>query len=219
MRKLIYISILIVFLTFFIHNVSYAQIDLPSVFKPEQNDNPIERVLNPNDSDYLIRTGAFMGTGSGGAELLFQQKEKPVFGSLYFGMVGNPENRISDARQMRFGGFAIGVERPIYVGSQIDVDTGIIQSEHEGMRVYYRLGAGVNFSIVERFDLRTGEQSSKLHPGIQTSGIVGVSTSVSRKSNLFMEIGGWFTWNQGLPQMQWWGRPYLSVGISTGSFW
>lgn len=220
MKRLIYIPLLTVFLVFFITNISYAQIDFPPIFEPE--DDPIEKFLNSDNSEYLIRTGAFMGTGSGGAEVTFYSKEKPVFGSLYFGMMANPENRIPDARTMRFGGFTIGYEKPLYVsntGSQLNVDSGTIQSGHAGMRVYYRLGTGVNFSVVERLNLRTGEQSSRLHPGIQTSGMVGVSTRVSRKFWLFMEMGGMLSWNQSLPQMRWWGRPYLSVGVSTASFW
>lgn len=220
MKKLIYTSLFAVFLVSFICNTSYAQIDLSPIF--EQEDDPIEKLLNSDFSNYGIRTGAFMGTGSGGAEITFYSKEKPIFGNLYFGMTGNPETRIPDARTMRFGGFTIGYEKPLYVshsGSQIDVDSGVLQSEHAGMRLYYRLGAGMNFNIVERLNLRTGEQSSRLHPGIQTSGMVGVSTSVSRKLSLFMETGGMLTWNQSIPQMRWWGRPFLSVGVSTAGFW
>lgn len=217
MKKRMCIPLFTIFLVFFIVNTSYGQINFPPFFEPE--DDPLEKLLNSDNSDYRIRSGTFMGTGSGGAELMFQQKEKPVFGSLYFGVMGNPENKIADASQMRFGGFMIGVERPIYNGSQIGVDSGIIQFEHEGMRAYYRLGAGINFNIVERYNLATGEQSLKLHPGIQTSGMVGVTTPVSKKLSMFMEIGGMLTWNQGIPQMRWWGRPYLSVGVYTGSFW
>lgn len=221
MKKLIFVPLLTVFLAFFIINTSYAQIDLTPIFEP-RDDDPFERLLNSDHSNYWIRTGAFMGNGSGGAEMTFYAKEKPMFGNLYFGMMANPENRIPDTRTMRFGGFTIGYEKPLYVshsGSQIDVDSGVLQSEHAGMRLYYRLGGGINFNIVERYNLATREQSSSLHPGIQTSGLVGVSTSVSRKLSLFMEMGGMLTWNQSLPQMRWWGRPYLSVGVSTAGFW
>ncbi len=220
MRKLTYISILTVFIVFFINNVSYAQIEIPPIFEP--GDDPIEKLLNSDHSDYRIRAGAFMGTGSGGAEMTFYSTEKPIFGNLYYGMMANPENRIPDARTMRFGGFTIGYEKPLYVsnaGSQLHLNTGKIQSAHSGMRIYYRLGAGVNFNIVERYNLATGEQSRRLHPGIQTSGMVGVSTRVSRKLSVFMEMGGMMVWNQSIPQMRWWGRPYLSVGVSTASFW
>lgn len=219
MRKLTYISILTVFIVAVIHNVSYAQIDFPPIFEP--GDDPIEKLLNSDHSDYRIRAGAFMGTGSGGAEMTFYSKEKPIFGNLYFGMMAEPENRIPDARAMQFGGFSIGIEKPLYLsnaGSQLHLDTGKIQSAYSGMRIYYRLGAGVNFNIVERYNLVTGEQSRRLHPGIQTSGMVGVSTGVSRKLSLFMEMGGMLEWNQSIPSMQWWGRPYLSMGISMFSF-
>ena len=220
MRKLIYTSLFAVILYLSIFNTSSAQIDISPIFEPE--DDPIERLLNADNFDYWIRTGAFMGTGSGGAEMTFYSKEKPMFGNLYFGMMANPGNRIPDARTMRFGGFSIGVEKPLYLsnaGSQLHLDTGKIQSAYSGMRIYYRLGTGINFNIVERYSLVTGEQSRRLHPGIQTSGMVGVSTRVSRKLSLFMEMGGMLVWNQSIPSMRWWGRPFLSVGVSKASFW
>lgn len=218
--KLIYIPSLTVFLAFIMISTSLAQINFPPVFEP--GDDPLKNVAHSNNSEYWIRSGAFMGTGSGGAELMIRSKKKSVFGSFHAGMMGNPEKRIPDARQMRFGGLTIGVEKPLYVsnnGSQLNVDSGVLQSGHAGMRLYYRLGAGVNFSVVERINLATGEQSSKLHPGVQTMGMVGVSSPVSKKFSLFMEMGGMLSWNQSLPQMRWWGQPYLSVGVSTAGFW
>ncbi|MDX1640517.1 MAG: hypothetical protein R3220_02380 [Balneolaceae bacterium] len=220
MKKLIIISLFTLFLTPVTYYTSYAQIDTTPVFEPV--DDPIARLLNTDNFDYWIRTSAFMGTGSGGAELTFYSKEKPIFANVYFGMMANPENRIPDARTMRFGGFSLGIEKSLYLsnaGSQLHLDTGKIQSAYSGMRIYYRLGTGINFNIVERYNLVTGEQSRRLHPGIQTSGMVGVSTQVSRKLSLFMEMGGLLVWNQSIPTMRWWGRPYLTVGVSTASFW
>ncbi|MDR9366166.1 MAG: hypothetical protein RI575_12565 [Balneolaceae bacterium] len=218
MKKLFLTTLFSAILAFLCISPSAAQISLPPIFEPD--DDPFENLLNADFSDYQIRSGAFMGTGSGGAELLVYQKDKPMFLRLHYGMIGNPEKRITNARQMRFGGVSIGVERPIVSnnGSQVNVDSGVMESDRNGIRTYYRLGAGIDFAVVERYSL-TGEQSSKLHPGIQTMGMVGVSTRVSQKLSLFMEIGGMLSWNQGLPQMRWWGQPYLSVGVSTASFW
>jgi len=195
-----------VLLTFLFYSAAAAQGSTPL-------GDPLHGYSQPAPSDYLLQTGGFINLHGGGADLVYRPGSRPLYGRVYFGGMMNPEKQIDHSRDVMFGGVSMGYERVLNRGSGIYVDSGVISGMREDAQFYFRIGSGVNFTRVNRFNLTTGERSDRLHPGIHTDLMFGVSTRMTTSTSFFIEAGGRLAWNNDLPEMQWMAGPHLSFGV------
>ncbi len=189
--------------------ISTAQNDIPPLPAPVDT----YQEAQPRMSGYLLQSGGFIGTAGSGLDLMFRPGEQPFYGNIYLGGLLNPESRIEDARSVNFGGFGLGYERVLNPGSGIQVDSGVLSGMREDTQFYLRMGAGANFTRVNRFNTDTGEYTVETHPGIHSTMMLGTSTRLTQSTSFFMEVGGRMAWNANLHELRWLLGPHVSFGV------
>jgi len=208
-QKLVYIPAVLIVILSFLFGTAEAQ----GLSNSASDDGLNQGYQQPKLGDYLLQAGGFIGTAGSGLGLMFRPGEQPFYGNIYLGGLLDPQSRIEDARDVKFGGFTLGYERVLNPGSGIYADSGVLSLERDDTQFYFRMGAGVNFSRVNRINTDTGEYSSELHPGIHTALLFGTSTRMTQTTSFFMEIGGRIAWNSDLPELRWLIGPHVSFGI------
>lgn len=209
MQKLVYISAAIIVFVTLLFGTAGAQ----GLANSASYDDVYQRYQQPRLSDYLLQGGAFIGTAGSGVGLMFRPGNQPIYGDIYLGGMLNPESRIEDARDVKFGGFTLGFERVLNPGSGIQVDSGVLSGMREDTQFYIRVGAGANFTRVNRINTDTGEYTVETHPGFHTTFLLGTSIRTTHTTSFYMEVGGRMAWNSNLHELRWLLGPHVSFGV------
>lgn len=209
MQKIIYISAVITIFMMLFFGTAGAQ----GLSNSASDDGLNQRYQQPLLGDYLLQAGGFIGTAGSGVGLMFRPGEQPFYGNIYLGGLLDPQSRIEDARDVKFGGFTLGYERVLNPGSGIYADSGVLSGMREDTQFYFRVGAGANFTKVRRINTDTGEYIVESHPGIHTTILLGTSTRMTQTTSFYMEVGGRMAWNSNLYELRWLLGPHVSFGV------